>query len=363
LITLIYACLCAICAVSSTEDPVVTSRVHCTTTKGDLSIEIYRDWAPLGADRFIELVRDGFFQEIGLFRCVKRFLTQFGISDKPQYKHWHYKDIPDDPNLHKGIHKNYLSFAGGGPNTRSTQLFIAFEDLDFLGKEPWETPFGKVVDGQATLDNLYKEYGDIPPFGKGPDQQKIHNKGNAYLRENFPDLDYILSCRVVEEPQGAPEPKEEATIEAAAAEEINNNAQENSGDGGDIPVAEHEDIDVIPEEEKIGLLDQEWKTADQIEKDKVILEAKLEDDPSETMFHIKAKETGKNIRRKASGSSFFERELEYVEKEISFLDKTVAENEDVDGIIVICMCILGLMLFGLYGWFLQRKMVAASKKS
>jgi cyclophilin family peptidyl-prolyl cis-trans isomerase len=120
-----------------------------------------------------------------------------GISERPEYKHWHNKDIPDDPNLHKGIMKNYLSFAGGGPNTRSTQLFIAFEDLDFLGKEPWETPFGMVTEGQATLDALYKGYGDIPPFGKGPDQQKIHNRGNQYLRENFPKVDYILSCEVV----------------------------------------------------------------------------------------------------------------------------------------------------------------------
>lgn len=106
-------------------------------------------------------------------------------------------DIKDDPNLHKGIRKNYLSFAGGGPNTRSTQLFIAFEDLDFLGHEPWETPFGKVIEGQTTLDALYKGYGDIPPFGKGPDQQKIHNRGNQYLRDEFPFVDYIYSCNVV----------------------------------------------------------------------------------------------------------------------------------------------------------------------
>lgn len=118
-------------------------RVACTTTKGPLLIEIYRDWAPLGADRFLDLVRDEFFTDIAFFRCVKRFLTQFGISDIPSKKHWHREEIPDDPNLHLGIKKNYLSFAGGGPNTRSTQLFIAFENLDFLGKEPWETPFGK----------------------------------------------------------------------------------------------------------------------------------------------------------------------------------------------------------------------------
>jgi cyclophilin family peptidyl-prolyl cis-trans isomerase len=118
-------------------------RVHCTTTKGPLVIEVYRDWSPLGADRFLELVKDGFYTDIAFYRCVRGFLTQFGISEDKSKKHWHRNQIQDDPNLHLGIKKNYVSYAGGGPNTRSTQLFIAFEDLDFLGKEPWETPFGR----------------------------------------------------------------------------------------------------------------------------------------------------------------------------------------------------------------------------
>lgn len=117
--------------------------VECITTKGVLAIEVHRDWSPLGADRFIELVQDNFYTNIALFRCVHKFLVQFGISEDPTKRHWHNKNIKDDPNLNMGIKKNYVSFAGGGPNTRSTQLFIAFEDLDFLGKEPWETPFGK----------------------------------------------------------------------------------------------------------------------------------------------------------------------------------------------------------------------------
>ena len=155
-------------------DNTVTSRVACTTTKGDFELEIYRSWSPLGADRFVELVNDGFYTDIGLFRCVKKFLTQFGITDKPQYKHWHNNAIEDDPNLHLGIKKYYLSFAGGGPNTRSTQVFIAFEDLHFLGKSPWETPFGKVVKGTNVVDSWNTEYGDIAPFEKnGPDQQKM----------------------------------------------------------------------------------------------------------------------------------------------------------------------------------------------
>jgi len=93
------------------------------------------DWAPLGAARFLELVQDGFFTDIALFRCVARFLTQFGISENPKMKHWHNAVIPDDPQIPgRGIKKNYVSFAGGGRNSRSSQIFIAFEDLPFLGK-------------------------------------------------------------------------------------------------------------------------------------------------------------------------------------------------------------------------------------
>ena len=181
------------------EKPRPTAKVVCETTKGSLTIDVHKEWAPLGAERFVTLVKEGFYTDIALYRCVAKFLTQFGISENESLRHWQRDTILDDPNLKMGIHKNYVSFAGGGPNTRSTQIFIAFEDLDFLGKSPWETPFGEVVEGQATLDALYKEYGDIPPFGKGPDQQKLLNRGNEYIRQNFPKIDFMESCKVVDE--------------------------------------------------------------------------------------------------------------------------------------------------------------------
>ena len=158
----------------------------------------------------MDLVKDGFYTDIALFRCVKRFLTQFGITDNPAKKHWHHKEILDDPNIGKGIKKHYISYAGGGPNTRSTQIFIAFEDLDFLGKEPWEVPFGMVVEGEDVLNALYKGYGDIPPFGKGPDQRMIHSQGNQYVRENFPFTDFIKFCKMIDE-----EPVDTSLIEPA----------------------------------------------------------------------------------------------------------------------------------------------------
>jgi len=229
------------------EEPkkVVTSRVQCETTKGPLLLEIYRDWAPLGADRFLELVRDGFYSDIALFRCVKGFLTQFGISDKAKFKHWHNKNIPDDPMLHIPIRKNYLSYAGGGKNTRSTQLFIAFEALDFLGKEPWETPFGAVVQGQEALDSFYKEYGDIPPFGAGPDQQKLHNRGNDYIRKEFPNTDFILSCHEVTTENR--ELREKEGNELASQSEEKGETEE--GEKGDLSDAGQQGHDESEEED------------------------------------------------------------------------------------------------------------------
>ena len=183
-------------AISVANDGSPSDTVICETTKGRLTIDVFRDWSPIGADRFLNLVKDEFFTDIAFFRSVDGFLTQFGISDKQDQLHWHESTIQDDPNIGKGIFKNYLSFAGGGENSRSTQLFIAFEDLEFLGHEPWETAFGKVVEGQNTLDMLYKDYGDIPPFGNGPDQHEIHRLGNQYIYDNFPLTDFLLHCRI-----------------------------------------------------------------------------------------------------------------------------------------------------------------------
>lgn len=195
----IFSIVLVICKVYSQEVSNATAAfVQCKSTKGSFVIEVFQEWSPLGARRFLDLVEVGFFTDIGLFRCVDKFLTQFGITDNPELKHWHEDQIQDDPNLNLGIKKYYVSYAGGGPNTRSTQIFIAFEDLDFLGKEPWETPFGRIVEGFEVIDSLYTGYGDIAGFNEaGPDQQRLYREGNQYLRENFPQLDYIESCEFV----------------------------------------------------------------------------------------------------------------------------------------------------------------------
>ncbi len=120
----------------------IAPSVQCFTTKGSFELEIYKHWSPLGAERFLELVRNGFFTDIAFFRCVDAFLTQFGISDKSYMQYWHTRTINDDPGIGIKIKKYSISFAGSSNNSRSTQVFIAFEDLDFLGNNPWETPFG-----------------------------------------------------------------------------------------------------------------------------------------------------------------------------------------------------------------------------
>ena len=171
-------------------------KVLCSTTKGEIAIAVYTDWAPLGANRFLDLVKDNFYTDIALYRSVPKFLTQFGISDKQEKKHWHRKTILDDPPNQRGIKKYYVSYAGSGKNTRSTQLFIAFEDLSYLGKSPWEVAFGEVVAGHDVVDSFYQGNGDIPPYGKGPDQQLLHQRGNAYIRENYPQTDFIQHCSI-----------------------------------------------------------------------------------------------------------------------------------------------------------------------
>ena len=205
----ILVCLFFFASVRAQLDDTVSLQapvgVQCETTKGSFEVEVYRDWAPRGADRFLDMVKEGFFTDIAMFRTVDKFLSQFGISDQPQFKasnpNFKFREIQDDPDMGLGIKKHYMSFAGSGVNSRSTQIFIAFEDLNWLGprKGPhggrdgtWETPFGKVVGGIDTVDHLYRGYAEKP------NQQKLHNLGNAYIRENFPMMDFIKECHIIE---------------------------------------------------------------------------------------------------------------------------------------------------------------------
>jgi peptidyl-prolyl cis-trans isomerase A (cyclophilin A) len=174
-----------------------TYKVKMATTKGDFVIEVHRDWAPLAADRFYNLVKQGFFTDVAFFRVVKGFMVQFGIHGDPAVsRNWQNARIQDDPTGKQSNTKGMVTFAMAGPNTRTTQIFINYGDnarLDSMGFPP----FGKVVEGMKVVDDIEGMYGEGAPGGRGPSQGRMQSEGNAYLKKEFPKLDYIKSATIV----------------------------------------------------------------------------------------------------------------------------------------------------------------------
>ena len=174
-----------------------TYKVKMTTTKGDFVIEVHRDWAPLGADRFYNLVKMGYFDDVAFFRVVKGFMVQFGIHGDPSVNRiWRRASINDDPAGKKSNTRGMVTFATAGPNMRTTQLFINYGNnarLDSMGF----APFGKVIEGMKVVDAIEGVYGEGAPAGNGPAQEMIQTQGNAYLKAQFPKLDYIKHAALV----------------------------------------------------------------------------------------------------------------------------------------------------------------------
>jgi len=175
-------------------------KVLFTTSKGDFTVQVNRDWAPKGADRFYELVKSGFYDDARFFRVIRNprpFMAQFGINGDPGVNaKWTNANIEDDP-VKEHNTRGKITFATAGPNTRTTQLFINYADNSRLDAQGF-SPFGEVVSGMEVVDQLYADYGEGQPSGMGPDQERIEKEGNAYLAKNFPNLDYIKTARVVE---------------------------------------------------------------------------------------------------------------------------------------------------------------------
>lgn len=168
-----------------------------TTTKGDFTVEVHRDWAPNGADRFYNLVKIGYFDNVAFFRDIAGFMVQFGIHGSPDVNaRWHNANIPDDPAVGQSNKRGFVTFATAGPNTRTTQLFVNFSDNGMLDSQGF-TPFGQVVSGMEVVDGLYNGYGEGAPQGRGPDQGRLQDEGNAYLAKDFPLLDYVKTARLV----------------------------------------------------------------------------------------------------------------------------------------------------------------------
>jgi len=166
------------------------------TTEGDFVLEAYREWAPLGTDRFYNLVRHGFYDGARFFRVLPGFVVQFGLPGDPALTEiWSERRIEDDPVVESNV-EGYVSFATAGPGTRTAQVFINLADnsrLDAMGF----APFARIVGGMDIVGRLYAGYGEGAPQGRGPSQDRIQEEGNRYLEAEFPELDYIYRARVL----------------------------------------------------------------------------------------------------------------------------------------------------------------------
>lgn len=171
------------------EQAPATFKAEFDTSRGKFVIEVHRDWAPNGADRFYNLVKNGYFSEARFFRVVPNFMVQFGIHADPAVAAaWRPARIPDDP-VKQSNKRAYVTFATGGPNTRTTQIFINFKDNSGLDSQGF-SPFGQVTSGMDVVDKIYSGYGEQP------EQGHIQTEGNAYLNKQFPKLDYVKTATI-----------------------------------------------------------------------------------------------------------------------------------------------------------------------
>ena len=165
------------------------------TSKGVFVIQVNRAWAPNGADRFYNLVKNGFYDNVRFFRVISGFMVQFGINGDPKLSaQWRQAQIPDD----RGTQSNkrgFVTFATAGPNTRTTQVFINFGDNAGLDSQGF-SPFGQVVQGMDVVDKLNPEYGEGAPRGRGPDQGRLQQEGNAYLQKDYPRMDFVRKATI-----------------------------------------------------------------------------------------------------------------------------------------------------------------------
>jgi peptidyl-prolyl cis-trans isomerase A (cyclophilin A) len=193
-----------------------TYQVKFTTTKGEFVVTVTRAWAPVGADRFYNLVRHHFYDNASFFRVIGGFMAQFGVSAYPPVSAvWEKAEIKDDPVTQSNL-KGYITFAAAGdPNTRTTQVFINLVDNKRLDASRF-APFGQVTEGMDVVEALNSEYGEGAPDGKGPDQEQIGKQGKPYLDKGWPKLDSIKTAVMVGAPAPAKKPVAKPAAKAAA---------------------------------------------------------------------------------------------------------------------------------------------------
>ncbi|AMN41942.1 peptidylprolyl isomerase [Rhodoplanes sp. Z2-YC6860] len=177
------------------EKAPATYKAKFDTSKGAFVVEVTRDWAPNGADRFYNLVKNGFYDNVRFFRVISGFMVQFGINGDPKISApWREARISDDP-VKQSNRRGYITYAMAGPNTRTSQVFINFADNANLDNSGF-APFGRIVSGMDVVDKLNAEYGEGAPRGRGPDQGRIQMEGNAYLNKEFSRLDYVKKATI-----------------------------------------------------------------------------------------------------------------------------------------------------------------------
>lgn len=171
-------------------------KVKFETSIGNIVVEVHRDWAPNGADRFFNLVKNGYYDDVRFFRVISNFMVQFGINGDPALNTaWRNARIPPDP-VKESNKRGYITYAmGGSPDTRTTQVFINFRNNSGLDAQGF-APFGQVVSGMDVVDKIHAGYGEGAPSGNGPNQGRLQAEGNAYLMKDFPKLDYIKKATI-----------------------------------------------------------------------------------------------------------------------------------------------------------------------
>ena len=194
--------LVSVLAASCSHAPPATSvaperyYAHVETSKGSFVLEIDRDWAPRGADRFYELATSGYFDDSRFTRVVPSFIVQFGIAgDSARNAKWSTATFPDDSVRHSNV-LGTIAFAMRGPNDRTTQLFISVVDNSRLDAQGF-APIGRVISGMDVVQSIYSGYGETAGGGvRAGKQAPLLNGGNAYVDRQFPKLDKLIRIRI-----------------------------------------------------------------------------------------------------------------------------------------------------------------------
>jgi len=179
------------------DDRRLLTRVRIETSKGSFVLEANRQWAPRGTERFLELVRAGFFDDSRFFRVREKYIAQFGIAGDPAVtRKWKDRYIPDDSVRTSNV-RGTFAFAMTGPNLRNTQIYISLVDNKQLDGQGF-SPVGRVVEGMDVVDRIYSGYGEDAGGGlRAGKQQRMLDEGNRHLDAQFPKLDRLLRASIV----------------------------------------------------------------------------------------------------------------------------------------------------------------------